>query len=324
MPTLIEWARNRDGTEGESWNPIRARRISDGKQGHYCQKIGPGCAHCYAERINLWRGNGVGYTVPGLGEVELYLDEEVLMRPLRWRKPRNVFVCSMTDLFAEFVPNRWIRQIYAVEAMTARHTYMHLTKRPLWRQRFLSLFQTAAEWAEYLSGLEDEDSVYWDEEAECHIANAINGVLAEGYNVGWPMKNVREGVTVCNQKEADELIPILLGTPADVRFISAEPLLEDLNLLSLRIPCISCPDGAHGMDSLRGHNAPAKLDWVIAGCESGPDARDVDDDAFRSLRDQCAEAGAPFFLKQMKINGKLVHTPLLDGVEHKAFPVARP
>lgn len=264
--------------------------------------------------MNLWRGNGVEYTVTGREEVELYLDEDVLMQPLRWRKPRNVFVCSMTDLFADFVPDAWIAKIYAVEAMSARHTYMHLTKRPLRRQRFLSRFQSAAEWAEYLSDMEDEEGVIWEDEAGCQIGNSINGVLADGYNAGWPMKNVREGVTVCNQKEADELIPILLATTARCRFISAEPLLGPVNLTINRKFMVGFEEYAAPMNTLHQKFAD-HLDWVICGPENGPGARTVPTDLFRSLRDQCAAAKVPFFYKVSKKDGAL-----LDSLEHRAFP----
>jgi len=349
MPTKIEWTRNADGSQGESWNPIRARNKATGKQGHYCQRISPGCKHCYAAAMNVWRGNGVDYTVPGLDEVELYLDEDVLTQPLGWRKPRNVFVCSMTDLFAEFVPEEWIAQIYAVEAMCARHTFMHLTKRPERRRSFLTRFESAGEWAEYLSFLEDESGVLWEARSECHIANAINGVLAEGYNVGWPMKNVREGISVCNQKEADELIPILLATPASCRFVSAEPLLEAVNLTVTRRFFVGFEELIAPMNTLYQGFAD-HLDWVICGFESGPKARFVESavEIARSLRDQCAANGVPFFFKQWGLwlppgqrgsygdalgtfeNGtckpmrltKKAASALLDGVEYREFPKA--
>ncbi|MGP8269092.1 MAG: DUF5131 family protein [Terracidiphilus sp.] len=342
--TSIEWAEF-------SWNPIRARRrnaghtLPAGKSGHYCQKISPGCKNCYAESMNLWRGNGIGYTVPELAEVELYLDEDALMEPMRWRKPKQVFVCSMTDLFADFVPENWISAIYAVEAMCARHTFMHLTKRSARRLEFLTKFHTTEDWAAYLSGAGGEDGSYFSEDAECHIANSINGVLAPGYNVGWPMRNVREGTSICTQKEADDLIPIFLQTPAALRFVSCEPLLGPIDLTRVddngdgyfsTLDGMMCCEG-------RGWKQGPKLDWVIVGGESGPRARPMHPEWARGLRDQCADADVPFFFKQwgeylpvtddsqgpyvVEIDsrrylkcGKASAGSLLDDTEHKAFP----
>lgn len=280
--TKIEWTRNADGSQGKSWNPIRARRKSDGKQGHYCQRVSPGCKHCYAAAMNVWRGNGVDYTVPALDQAELYLDQDVLAEPLHWRKPQNVFVCSMTDLFADFVQEEWIAQIYAIEAATARHTYMHLTKRPENRLRFLRRCCDAKQWADYLAAPCDEYT--WSEEFECLIANAINGVLAPEYNVGWPLRNVREGVSVEDQKAADERIPLLLNTPAALRFISAEPLLAPVGL-ARHFP------HAHGMRNDKF--------WVICGGESGSQARPCDPEWLYSIVQQCRAAGVPVFVKQL-------------------------
>lgn len=297
MPTSIEWTRNNDGSEGESWNPIRARNKETGKLGHACVRCSPGCLHCYAAAMNVWRGTGVDYTVPGFEHVELYLDAEALDQPLRWRKPRNVFVCSMTDLFADFVPDEWIAQVYAVEAACARHTFMHLTKRPARRLKFLTQLDDREAWANYLSGLCDKDGyARWSDEFECVIANAINGVYAPQQNVGWPMKHVREGTSVCTQKEADELVPVTLDTPAAVRWLSMEPLLEKIILQERDQPEVNV-DWLQGFD---GSDPPIpKLDWVVVGGESGRKARPTNVGAIRSVVRQCREAGVPCFVKQL-------------------------
>lgn len=365
MSTKIEWTHEAE-RKGETWNPIRARRrnaggtVPAGKTGHYCQKISPGCKNCYAESMNLWRGNGVGYTVPELAEVEIYLDEDVLFQPMRWRAPRSIFVCSMTDLFADFVPLAWIERVYAVMAMCGRHTFMVLTKRPDRRRAFLTEQPDAHAWAERLSALADGVNPCFHEDADCHIANAINGVLAEGFNVGWPMRNVREGVTVCNQDEANRLIPLLLQTPAAVRFLSCEPLLGPIDF-----SIIPRPEEFHRSPYGWHQWWPKKLHWVICGGESGHGARPMHPDWARSLRDQCQAAAVPFFFKQwgewahgskfsakarIVLNdgrvfahpdeadretlnrwnefapeymcpvGKKAAGAVLDGVEHKAFP----
>jgi protein gp37 len=315
MKTSIEW------TEF-SWNPIRARRKSDGKPGWYCQRISPGCTHCYAAAMNRWRGNGADYTIPALDQVELYLDEDALLEPLRWRKPRNIFVCSMTDLYADFVPELWLRAIYAVMALSRRHTYMVLTKRPQRRLEFLTRFETAAEWATYLSEIDDADgyAIYFSEDGECAVANAINGVLVPECNVGWPLHNVREGTSICTQKEADELIPITLQTPAALRWLSMEPLLERVEISGWLRPSFRCCQSDGRPETLRAvadiaraaykQEGGALIDWVVVGGESGPRARETDISALRSVVQQCQAATIPVFVKQM---GRRAFSPPGEG-----------
>lgn len=283
--TKIEWTRSADGEDGKTWNPIRAVSRSTGKRGHYCQRISPGCTFCYAATMNVWRGNGADYTVPAFDQVELYLDMDVLFHPCRWKKPRNIFPCSMTDLFADFVPDWWLRAIYGVMAMCSRHTFMTLTKRPERRRQFLTKFTTKQEWADYLSELEFDGMAVFDEDAECVIANAVNGVLAEGYNVGWPLANVWEGTSVCTQKEADELIPVTVQTPATIRWLSCEPILEHINLRLMR-------SGVHSTERMGLH-------WLVTGGESGTKARPTPVSRIRNIVEQCKEANLPVFVKQL-------------------------
>jgi protein gp37 len=149
---------------------------------------------------------------------------------------------------------------------------------------------------------------------------------------GVTLPNVWLGVSVENQTAADERIPLLLRTPAAVRFLSCEPLLSVVDLTEME-----CRDedgryllnalagtaevlDSNSMDIISDDPDNPRLGWVIAGCESGPGSRDIDDDAFRLLKDQCVAVGVPFFLKQMKLGGKLIHSPLLDGVEYHQFP----
>lgn len=136
----------------------------------------------------------------------------------------------------------------------------------------------------------------------------------------WPLPNVWLGVSVENQKAADERIPLLLQTPAAVRFISVEPMLEIIDL----------NQAAYGMgkprpplDIMRRQidgECLSALDWVICGCESGPGARPMELDWARSLRDQCVESGVPFFFKQSFENGHLVKMPFLDGKQYAQYP----
>lgn len=114
----------------------------------------------------------------------------------------------------------------------------------------------------------------------------------------WPLPNVWLGVTAENQEMAYERIPVLVNIEATIRFISIEPMLEEVGL---------------GL-------SPINIDWVIAGCESGPHARPMDINWVRNLRDQCRSGNVPFFLKQMMVDGKLVKMPMLDGVQHAEYP----
>ncbi len=140
--TSIEWT-------DVSWNPIRARLREDNnmskdsslrfkvipadKWGYHCERVSPGCKNCYACSMNgrtfpAW-GTGLDYTVSNREKVEIFLDEKVLLEPLRWKKPRKVFVCSMTDLFAPFVTNAMRDQIFGIMAVCRQHMFQILTKR---------------------------------------------------------------------------------------------------------------------------------------------------------------------------------------------------
>lgn len=191
--SAIEWT---DAT----WNPIRAR----GALGrHYCLKISPGCEHCYASTMTRRLG-GFGYReetsasragARGLvDEGRIHLDETVLIQPLRWRKPRRVFVCSMTDLFGEWVPDEWILEIWLAMLTASHHTFQVLTKRP-------------GRMADWLSRLPQ---------------------LSPGFGPEtWPLPNVWLGTSIESDAyawRAKELSKI----PAAVRFVSAEPLLGPL------------------------------------------------------------------------------------------------
>lgn len=247
--TGIEWT---DAT----WNPVTG-----------CTKVGtPGCDHCYAETFaERWRGTKGHYFETGF-DVQLRPDK--LGLPLRWTKPRRIFVNSMSDLFHDKVPDEYIARVFALMALAPRHTFQLLTKR---HGRMRSLLNSA------------------------YFLQAVGRVWAEppsdwplprDWRVPvWPLPNVWLGVSAEDQKRADHRIPALLDTPAAVRFVSAEPLLGPIDLHADPI----------GKDSVFwiGH-----LDWVIVGGESGPSARPMHPDWARSLRDQCIGAGVPFLFKQ--------------------------
>lgn len=241
------------------------------------------------------------------------------MNPLDRKVPTTWFVNSMSDLFHESVPDEWIDRVFAVMALTPQHTYQVLTKR-------------SARMRAYCASRSEP-------KARLAITGRMNAMESgDKYPIGhrmWLLPNVWLGVSTERQKEADERIPDLLATPAAVRFISAEPLLGPIVLDDV------C-DGHKFMDFLRrnwwhdcdpphierGH---PKLDWVIVGGENGD--RPMHPDHARSLRDQCAAAGVPFFFKQWGTNipdeereGRYRRVPksvagrLLDGREHNGMP----
>jgi len=277
--STIEWT---DAT----WNPIRG-----------CSRVSEGCRNCYAERVAA-RFSGPGKPYEGLAVMayagprwtgKVRLVEELLDWPLRRRKPLRIFVNSMSDLFHEAVPGRWIALILGVMAQAPQHVGQVLTKRAERMQRFMAALGTdPARAADRLCGLALDEMGYdgFNEEAECRIYNSLNGNLGEGFNVGWPMRNLWLGVSVEDQATADERIPLLLQTPAAVRWFSAEPMLGP----------ISADDFVKDRAWLNGPGP--RLDWVVVGGESGPGARPMHPDWARSLRDQCQAAGVPFFFKQ--------------------------
>ncbi|WP_291295853.1 DUF5131 family protein [Elioraea sp.] len=334
--TGIEWT---DAT----WNPVRG-----------CTRVSEGCRHCYAETLAA-RFSGPGQPYEGLAGRVTHPDgtsearwtgrvrsvKELMGEPTRWKKPRRIFVNSMSDLFHEAVDEAIIDSVFAVMGLAPQHTFQILTKRP---ERMVRYFKSRP---------------------------ADHGP--------WRLANVWLGVSVEDQATADARIPPLLQTPAAKRFISAEPLLGPVDLDRIAAPQHTPEDSGWAFDCLAtgdtyrlfeedgrysnsgdGPYRDHRLDWVIVGGESGPGARPMHPDWARSLRDQCAAAGVPFFFKQWGAwahedqhlpNGRLVLDDftgggsdgqgglhwwpdgswsvhlrksqtgaLLDGREHKEFP----
>lgn len=270
----------------ETWNPVTG-----------CTKVSQGCKHCYAERDwhrlqHLPRFAGRAFT-------DVVCHPERLDQPLRWAKPRRIFVNSMSDLFHEDVPDEFIDQVFAVMALAKQHEFQVLTKRP---QRMLDYCKTLGRHHEI-----DRVSI-----AAKRISNKT-GFFWRMCDEGWCLPDVWLGVSVEDQATANERIPILLQTPAAVRWISAEPLLGPIDLLragATEMDSVGCLTPGGGESFARG-----LIDWVIVGGESGPKARPMHPDWVRSLRDQCAAAVVPFLLKQLSgDHGK----PIKDI---SAFPV---
>lgn len=238
----IEWT---DAT----WNPVTG-----------CSKVSAGCKHCYAERL-------FPRVYPGRDFGKVRMHKERLPHPGRWRKPRRVFVNSMSDLFHGAVPFEFIDEVFAVMARCQQHIFQVLTKRP-------------------------ERMLVWAQTLFSRRTRLGYGVCTGGSP--WPLPNVWLGVSCENQATADARIPLLLQTPAAVRFISAEPLLGQLDLYAY------LPDpwsGSAHLGAPYGDLPP--LDWVIVGGESGPRARLMDPAWARAIRGQCQATGVAFFLKQM-------------------------
>lgn len=335
--TSIEWTRGDDGTPGMTWNPTIG-----------CDKVSAGCTNCYAIRT-AYRNAAIGQA-PYQGLTKKLPDgslnwtgvvrmlPERLALPLSWKKPRRIFLDSMSDLFHEDVTDDFIDQVFAVMALTPWHTYQVLTKRPE-RMRAYMTTLVQGPWAgrAFRDGEPDTDS-HWRvrnamAEMLLHCPAAVLNRASEwqharwpegdGFMREWPLPNVWLGTSVEDQRAADERIPLLLQTPAAVRFLSCEPLLGPLDLrtwMSRGMACDGmCDEDAPGTCQRPEHRL-RRPDWIIAGAESGPNSRPMDEGWVRSLRDQCQAAPVAFFYKQNAVNGRKTHLPELDGRQWIEFP----
>jgi len=250
----------------ESWSPVTG-----------CTPISEGCANCYAKRMAQRLRGRFGY--PADDPFRVTLHEDRLDDPLYlgWGKPRRVFVCSMSDLFHDDVPDQFIKQVLWQAFTAPKHRFLVLTKRPRRMRAFFT-----------------------------------SGRLSRR-RAGDPCRNLWLGVSAENQARADERIPILLQIPAAVRFVSYEPALGPVDFTRvLDVPAgmsidalrgdrrhhIGCDEGGRAMFESVADHISTKLDWIIAGGESGPGARPAHPDWFRRVRDDCEAAGVPFFFKQ--------------------------
>lgn len=338
----IEWT---DAT----WNPIRARNLKTGKIGWHCEHATTGCGLCYSEGFNKRLGTGLPFKPGHRKDIEIFLDDEMLTLPLRWKKPRRIFVCSMTDLFADFVLDEWIDKMLAVMALCPQHTFQVLTKRA---ERMRDYFG-----GETMARQHRINGQVWST-----LGTPLGSKIKHGGN--WsvralPLPNVWVGVSCERQEEADARIPHLLATPTAKRFVSLEPLLGRISLKRIRVAGHGWRGTGDGwQDVLEGwrecKDYPGRenvLDWVIVGGESGPHARPMHPQWARALCDQCQASGVPFFFKQwgewaphevvaggdlggdvragrvrivhMARVGKKAAGRLLDGIEHNGFPETR-
>lgn len=269
----------------ETWNPTVG-----------CTRVSPGCENCYAERVahrgmteahrGLTRQTARGPVWNGT----VRLLPERLEQPLRWRKPRRVFVDSMSDLFHPDVPDGFIDRVFGVMAFSPKHTFQVLTKRP---ERMRDWF------ARTVSGCSREQLVFDEYESLWRNMGGSEMHVSRGWS-GWPLPGVWLGTSVEDQERADERIPPLLQTPAAVRFLSVEPLLGPVDLRCLEW---LREDGSDYFDALSSQRHPlddaglngSALDWIIVGGESGTGACPCRVEWIRDVLRQCREAGVPAF-----------------------------
>jgi protein gp37 len=295
--TSIEWT-------DRTWSPIRVRVKADapviarekgytslipiaermvGRVGPHCEHVSPGCENCYAGTNNRRclpsNGTGLPYDRRSRDLVETFVDERIMLEPLKWKDPQRIFVENQSDLFGEWVTWDMINRVFAIAALCPQHTFQILTKRPeVMRQYVESIGNAARDGKWFLQGAADE----------------IVDNCAALEDHPWPLPNVHLGVSCEDQAAADKRISLLLQLPAAVRFISAEPLLGplDLNLLPRPFEFHMSPYGWTNWLSKRLH-------WVIAGGESGPGARPCNVDWIHGIVEQCKASGVPVFVKQL-------------------------
>lgn len=285
--TSIEWT-------DRSSNAIRARRKDNGKVGHHCVMISPGCAHCYSQRWNQWVGTHLPFTKHSVDQIEMLLDTRVFRALLKLKDPQRVFMYDMTDLFGDWVPDEWIDHTFAVAAMTPHITYQILTKRAERLPRYYAdLARARARWAEII-------------EREYLELSPCLGHLIDDLQDSepTPLSNVWHGVSVENQACADERIRHLVKIPAAVLFLSVEPLLGSVGLTRLDNGCGETYNALTAeVTTHRGHTFRASdtrpIDWVIVGGESGHGARACDLQWIRSIVKQCRDADTHCFVKQL-------------------------
>lgn len=290
MSTSIEWT---------------DRTLNPGIYG--CQAISPACAHCYAAPMaRRLEGMGApgyrdGSNVKGrqwTGKVRVdYSRIKDAFASLPKRKPCRVFVTSMADLFNGDVPFDFVHDVFKQMEARPHLTFQVLTKRP------------------------ENALVFWEDWREAYYSQD-GDTIDPLPDLEWP-SNVWIGCTVEDQRRANERIPHLLRIPAAVRFLSVEPMLGPVDLTDLRsqgvsVNCLREMDAGDWCGRGLSDWSQRRVHWVIAGGESGPNARPSHPDWFRSLRDQCVEAEVPFFFKQW---GEWIERRKGDKFDSKPTPI---
>ena len=263
MPSKIEWT-------DESWNLIAG-----------CTKCSPGCLNCWAEKMafRLWHmGHDVyGDVISGVWDGftkfrwsgKIVCRENVLDKPLHWRKPRRIFICSMSDLFHPDVDWEFRHKIIKTIIHTPQHTHLMLTKRVN------------------------------------AMRNFFNQLYLEQHNPQPVIPNLHLGVSISNQAEADEKIPILLQIPAAIRWLSIEPMLGKIQDICHGYDRPQVPFNRKMVDGWFWE----ELSWVVVGGESGPKRRPCKTEWIENIVEQCKVASVPVFVKQIHQGGKVVKMP---------------
>jgi protein gp37 len=267
VTTAISWT-------SETWNPVVG-----------CEPVSAGCDNCYAKALHDMRHDAhlrgkamlPQYHVP-FEKVQLMAER--IPQPLHWRKPRRVFVNSVSDLFHKHVNEDFLDRVFAVMALTPQHTYQILTKRP-------------ARMRSYVNGAGRRGAIA----AAAHI-HGYGVMRADG---DWPLPNVWLGVSVENQLAALRRIPMLAETTAAVRFLSCEPLLGPIDFDDAGSRGAEMGDPI-AFSALRGCDGVEPripgIDWVIVGGESGPKRRPMNLAWLRDIVTQCRRAGVAVWVKQ--------------------------
>jgi protein gp37 len=326
--SAIQWT---DAT----WNPVTG-----------CSKVSPGCAHCYAEVVagRFWPTQYAHTVERGLISIRDYRGERMtgqpraftdvmthadrLDQPLRWKTPRRVFVNSMSDLFHEDVPDQFIVDVFGIMALAHWHTFQVLTKRPERMRSFLAGGDHGI--LRQFMFLQQNGGT-----STRNVFRALDIKRRDDIEWRWPLPNVWLGVSVENQHFAEERIPLLLQTPAAVRFISAEPLLGPVDISRWMWPLCwhwagpyNSPEeaiaaGAYAAQKRQGLvSAHARfLDWVIVGGESGAGARTLDVAWARLIVKQCQAAGVPVFVKQLGADPRDRNDAGFEGDTPRSWPM---
>lgn len=288
--TSIPWT-------NETWNPVRG-----------CTRVSEGCRNCYAERFAARfaapgepfhglvtvrsKASGLRYRDPRAAGSwteprwtgEVHFAEDHFADPLRWRNQRLVFVNSVSDLFHPAIPFELIAAIVGIMAVASGNVFQVLTKRPERMAEFMA-------WVERQGRAHSFPGAFWyclrQAQQRLDQIEPDRVIDVDRLTVAWPLPNVWWGVSIENQKAANERIPILLDVPAAVRWLSVEPLLEPIEL----------PRHDQSMGP-----SYSPIDWVVVGGESGPGARPFDLSWARALRVQCGADRVPFFFKQAGAN----------------------
>lgn len=254
------------GWTDATWNPTRG-----------CEEVNDECANCYAKGVAA-RFSGPGLPYEGLARHsakrglpqwtgDLRFVPDALDRPLRWQRARCIFVNSMSDLFHRHVDSEHIAAVFGVMAAAQQHTFQILTKRP----------ERAVQWFEWMGSLRVPPMFATIYHAQRHSQH--RALRRADWSTPWPLPNVHIGVSAGRQKSADAFLPLLARIPAALRFVSCEPLLEQVDL--------------------RAHLRDGGPSWVIAGGESQRRARPCAQEWIEGIVEQCRRAKVPCFVKQL-------------------------